>query len=217
LDSISEEINNSIFRKGHVNVGLSSALIGSGMAFEAKWFISKVEQLCTSGEDKELETLLLKDRIHIGYLPEVNIYDEKTQKSSNFYNQRRRWIATQFFSFFRSTKEFFPALLHGNIDYIDKLIQWTLLPRIILLGFTSIFALIASFTKLPFFYKWWGLLGIIIITFCISIPKKHWDKKLFRAIIQVPLLFALMVANLFRIKGANKTFIHTEKNYENSN
>jgi cellulose synthase/poly-beta-1,6-N-acetylglucosamine synthase-like glycosyltransferase len=34
LDSVSEEINNHIFRKGHRVIGLSSALIGSGMAFE---------------------------------------------------------------------------------------------------------------------------------------------------------------------------------------
>jgi len=32
LDGISEEINNNIFRKGHQTLGLSSALIGSGMA-----------------------------------------------------------------------------------------------------------------------------------------------------------------------------------------
>lgn len=31
LDAVSEEINNSIFRQGHVNMGLSAALIGSGM------------------------------------------------------------------------------------------------------------------------------------------------------------------------------------------
>ena len=32
LDAASEEINNSIFRRGHVALGFSSALIGSGMA-----------------------------------------------------------------------------------------------------------------------------------------------------------------------------------------
>ena len=36
LDAISEEINNHIFRQGHRSVGLSAALIGSGMAFEYK-------------------------------------------------------------------------------------------------------------------------------------------------------------------------------------
>lgn len=34
LDAVSEELNNNIFRKGHRVLGLSSALIGSGMAFD---------------------------------------------------------------------------------------------------------------------------------------------------------------------------------------
>lgn len=38
LDAVSEEINNHIFRKGHRAVGLSSAIIGSGMAFDYPYF-----------------------------------------------------------------------------------------------------------------------------------------------------------------------------------
>lgn len=34
LDAVSEEMNNSIFRKGHTKLGFSAGLIGSGMAFE---------------------------------------------------------------------------------------------------------------------------------------------------------------------------------------
>ena len=68
LDAASEEINNSIFRSGHIALGFSSALIGSGMALEAQWFRQHVPQLETAGEDKELESLLLKQRIHIEYL-----------------------------------------------------------------------------------------------------------------------------------------------------
>jgi len=40
LDAISEEINNNIFRKGHRVLGLSSAIIGSGMAFRYDYFKS---------------------------------------------------------------------------------------------------------------------------------------------------------------------------------
>lgn len=39
LDAVSEEINNSIFRKGHTELGFSSALIGSGMAFDYQLFL----------------------------------------------------------------------------------------------------------------------------------------------------------------------------------
>ena len=77
LDGISEEINNGIFRSGHNALGLSAALSGSGMAFEAEWFRKNVRLLETAGEDKELEVLLLQQRIHTTYLPQIPAYDEK--------------------------------------------------------------------------------------------------------------------------------------------
>jgi hypothetical protein len=35
LDAMSEEINNNIYSKGHLYCGLSSRLVGSGMAFSS--------------------------------------------------------------------------------------------------------------------------------------------------------------------------------------
>ena len=77
LDAISEEINNGFFRSGHNAIGLSAGLAGSGMAFDVHWFRRNVGHLQTSGEDKELEALLLKQRIHIEYLEQLPVYDEK--------------------------------------------------------------------------------------------------------------------------------------------
>ena len=134
LDAISEEINNGFFRSGHNAIGLSAGLAGSGMAFDVHWFRRNVGHLQTSGEDKELEALLLKQRIHIEYLEQLPVYDEKTQGEKGFYNQRRRWLATQFAQWGRVFKDLPQAILSGNIDYSDKLIQWVLPPRLILFG-----------------------------------------------------------------------------------
>ena len=80
LDSASEEINNGFFRSGHNALGLSAGLSGSGMAFDAKWFQQNVQYLQTAGEDKELESMLLQQRIHTVYLNDLPVFDEKTQK-----------------------------------------------------------------------------------------------------------------------------------------
>ena len=53
LGAIFEEINNNIFRRGHINVGLSAALAGSGTAFDFNWFKTNVMRAKTAGEDKE--------------------------------------------------------------------------------------------------------------------------------------------------------------------
>ena len=114
LDGLSEEVNNSIFRRGHVRLGISSALIGSGMIFNYPWFHDNVKHLVTTGEDKELEVLLLKQRIFIEFLDEVYVYDEKTQGEKGFYNQRRRWLATQFAQWGRVFRDLPRAILPGQ-------------------------------------------------------------------------------------------------------
>ena len=212
LDGLSEEVNNSIFRRGHVRLGISSALIGSGMIFNYQWFHDNVKHLVTTGEDKELEVLLLKQRIFIEFLDEVYVYDEKTQGEKGFYNQRRRWLATQFARWGRVFKDLPQAILSGNIDYSDKLIQWVLPPRLILFGGIIVMGSIMQIIDWPLALKWWALFLIMGVTLCLAIPDKLVDDRFKKSINKLPLLFIMMVVNLFRMKGMNKKFVNTEKN-----
>lgn len=211
LDGISEEINNSIFRRGHVRLGISSALIGSGMAFDYSWFCKNVGQLQTAGEDKELEVLLLKQGIFIEYLDNVYVYDEKTQGEKGFYNQRRRWLATQFAQWKRVFKDLPGAIFSLNVDYSDKLVQWLLPPRLILFGGIIIMGSMMQIIDWPLALKWWGLFILIGVTLCLAIPDKMVDEEFKKSIRKLPILFIMMVINLFRMKGANSKFVHTEK------
>lgn len=212
LDGLSEEVNNSIFRRGHVRLGISSALIGSGMIFNYQWFHDNVKHLVTTGEDKELEVLLLKQRIFIEFLDEVYVYDEKTQGEKGFYNQRRRWLTTQFAQWGRVFKDLPRAILSGNIDYSDKLIQWMLPPRLILFGGIIVMGSIMQIIDWPLALKWWALFLIMGVTLCLAIPDKLVDDRFKKSINKLPLLFIMMVVNLFRMKGMNKKFVNTEKN-----
>ena len=101
LDGVSEEINNTIFRKAHNRIGLSSALIGSGMCFDFQWFKENVYKLTTAGEDRELEALLLKQKVYIQYEPDIHVFDEKVSNKDNFQKQRLRWMTAQIQSLFR--------------------------------------------------------------------------------------------------------------------
>lgn len=71
LDAISEEINNTIFRLGHAKLGLSAALIGSGMAFRYDLFRDTMADIkAVGGFDRELELTLLYRGKRFYYLPE---------------------------------------------------------------------------------------------------------------------------------------------------
>ncbi len=74
MDAIFEEINNAIFRRGHISCGLSAALAGSGTVFDFNWYKTNVMRTKTSGEDKELEALLMRQDIFVDYFD--NIYGD---------------------------------------------------------------------------------------------------------------------------------------------
>lgn len=209
LDAASEEINNSIFRRGHVALGLSSALIGSGMAFAYDWFRDNIRKCRTSGEDKELEALLLRQRIYIDYLDDLMVLDEKVQGEGAYYNQRRRWIAAQFYALGSALRDFPGALLRGNYDYVDKLVQWCLPPRMLLIGLVPLWAVAMTFLDPWGSVKWWAAWLLLLFAMAMALPDEQTDAKLGHALRRVPLLVLLTAANLFRLGGTRDKFIHT--------
>lgn len=226
LDGASEEINNGFFRSGHNALGLSAGLSGSGMAFEVEWFRQNVNKLQTAGEDKELEAMLLQQRIHTAYLPDLLVFDEKTQKKEAISNQRKRWIAAQFGALRASLPHFPKALFQGNFDYCDKILQWMLPPRLIQLaavfGLTFVFTVISvvqSFYGSGYEWmmaiKWWVLSAAQFAAMIMPVPGgKLFTKQVGKAVMKVPMLALTMIGNLFKLKGANKKFIHTEHHGE---
>lgn len=217
LDAVSEEINNSIFRKGHTRLGFSSGLSGSGMAFEYDLFKNIIQGIDEIGEDKYMERKLLLQNVYIEYLEDVYTFDEKVREKKEFYNQRQRWLATQFSNLFSGLSQLPGAILSGKWDYCDKLFQWMMPPRILLLGFVILIASFLSLINILQSIKWWGLLFFIGITFSLAIPDYLVDKQFKKAIISLPALFLLMFFNLFRLRGGSKKFIHTKHSSKHEN
>lgn len=211
LDAVSEEINNSIFRLGHVNLGMSAALIGSGMAFEYGLFCkAMMSNASVGGFDRVLEMKLLYHRVFFHYLPDTYVWDEKIQKAKSFYQQRRRWLSAQYYSLGEFVHRLLPALLHRKWDFCDKLFQQAALSRVLLLGFTFIFAICSSIWQPSSACKWWVIFGLLLLALVAAIPRHFWRWRLVRAVAFVPCSFLLMFINLFRLKEANRRFIHTE-------
>ena len=213
LDGVSEEINNTLFRKAHNRIGLSSALIGSGMCFRYKWFKKNVYKLSTAGEDRELEALLLRQRIHIHYEPDIHVYDEKVSNKDNFQKQRLRWMTAQIQSLFSLLPYLPQALMEGNIDYIDKTFQQALIPRSMLVvgafGMALVMTLFCLIFSLTWYIKWWLLFLFICLSLYVSTPKQLRSHSVFGKILSLPKLVWKMVMNILKIDRKNTDFIHT--------
>lgn len=210
LDGISEEINNSIFRRGHNRIGMSSALIGSGMCFDYRWFKENVSKLDSAVEDRELEALLLRQGIFIRYAEDILVMDEKVSSSDNFQRQRLRWMTGQLQALFRMLPYLPKAIVTGNIDYIDKTVQQALIPRSILLAMC--FVLIVgglAFSSVTFILLYLFTFLLLAIALFIAIPSQLRTKALIGKALALPALVWRMLSNILQISPKNKEFIHT--------
>ena len=218
LDAASEEINNHIYRKGHRALGLSSGLIGSGMAFNYSMFKSMMASVnAVGGFDKELEFKFARNNVEIEYLHDAVVFDEKIQKPSDFSKQRRRWLSTQLVYLKKYYKSGFRELfLKGNVNFFDKLLQMVIPPRILLLGGTCIIATIYCLLYFVFqistqviVFLWLLNMIMVITAFVLALPKSFYNTNTLRALFSLPLAFVRMTLLLFKLKGANNKFIHT--------
>ena len=208
LDGTSEEINNTIFRKAHNRLGMSSALIGSGMCFNYELFKKNVFKLSTAGEDREMEALLLHQEVFIKYAPDIHVLDEKVSNQDNFQRQRMRWMTAQVQSLLSNLPKIPGAIIHGKINFVDKTIQQALIPRsilIVLLVGISIFMTIFIPTWCE---KWWTLFALLAISLFIAIPKELRTQS-FKRILSIPGLVVRMFENIIKIDRKNTDFIHT--------
>jgi cellulose synthase/poly-beta-1,6-N-acetylglucosamine synthase-like glycosyltransferase len=211
LDACSEAINNHIFRKGANGIGLSSAVIGSGMAFEfgmVRQVLSEIQAV--GGFDKILQLKVVGQGISIEYLEDALVFDEKVDSSEAFQQQRKRWVSSQFIYL----RQFFgPAcrqLLRGNLSYFNLAVANNLvLPRAFLLVLPPLLA-IAGYFLSPV----WGWAGLMLwllymLSLALGLPVSFLNRDLLVAILRLPKAIIVMIGALFQVKKANKTFIHT--------
>lgn len=184
LASIFEEINNAIFRRGHINVGLSSALAGSGIAFDFAWFKANVMKARTAGEDKELEALLLRQEIFIDYFDNIYVYGEKKRTTAKLNQQHGRWASEQFHNVIRNIKFLPGAIFRKQYDLADKIIQWMLVPRPTMMVIILIMSIVLPFIYMTMVIKWWILGAIALFIFALATPDylviEMWDKTFLR-------------------------------------
>lgn len=210
LDAFSEEINNSIFRLGHHNLGLSAALIGSGLVMDYDLFKSYLQKNdVVSGFDKQLELDIMEDKLKIEYLEDAYILDEKVRNAQVFETQRTRWMAAQWnFAKQNFLKAWVQLIRFGNLDFFNKVIQFILPPRVILMGVLAIMMIFS----LIFDYKFIeiALLNIGLWTaFVLATPSfllKTLNKNL---LAELPIAFISMTRAFLKIGKAKQKFLHT--------
>ena len=193
LSAIFEEINNSIFRRGHVNLGLSAAASSSAMAFDFNWFKTNIMTTNTFGDDKELEARLLRQHIFVDYFDDIMVFSEKTRKAEDFNRQRGRWLMSHIATVLRNIRYLPGAILQRHYDLIDKIIQWLLLPRILMMGIIVAMSVIMPFIYFSLALKWWALFAIVLFIFALATPNYLVDDKWDKTFFSIPIILLTIV------------------------
>ena len=175
------------------------------MAFDFNWFKDNITKTSEALDDKELEALLLRQRIYIDYFDHILVFDEKTRSSSDFNRQRNRWVFTQFHSVIRNIRHLPHAIVNKQYDLIDKILQWLLVPRTIMMSVIILMSIVLSPIYLTLAIKWWVLAAFILFIFAVATPDYLVDNRWGRSFFIAPIIMFMSIIQVFSIiRGKNR-------------
>lgn len=185
MGAVFEEINNTIFRRGHIALGLSAGICGGGYAMEFNWFKENVFKLKSQWEVKEWESLLMRQNVFVDFFDDLFVYDEKKRTPEEFNRERLNWIKAQIHAAFKNIHYLPGALLNRRYNRIDKVVQWLLIPRMLMMAIIVGMSLILPLIYTSLVFKWWALFAITLLICAIATPDylvdDHWESTFFKS------------------------------------
>ena len=166
------------------------------MAFNYNWFKENITKSKGVWDDKVLEALLMRQHIFVDYFDDIYIFDEKTRASSEFKRQHGKWLSTQFNSLAKNIKYLPGAIYNKQYDLIDKILQWMLIPRILMMGIIFIMSVTLPFIYMSLAIKWWIIAALIMLVFAIATPNYLVDKQWDRAFMKIPFVIITSILHL---------------------
>ena len=199
LSAIFEEINNSIFRRGHISLGLPCTMQSSGNAFDFTWLKDYLQYAKRSWSEKEMEAILTRQHIYIDYFDKIFVYGEKARQAEDFNLQHRSWILAQWKTFIHNVHYLPAAIANRHYDMIDKLLQWMLLPRMIMMAIIIFMCVITPFIYFSLAVKWWYIFAIVLFVFAMATPNYLVDDKWNSTFYKVPVVFMSTFLQKFKL------------------
>ncbi|MDR0895161.1 MAG: glycosyltransferase family 2 protein [Prevotellaceae bacterium] len=188
FNAASEEISNNIFRKGHTTLNFSAALIGSAIALDFRIFHKLAPTLKGNDLSKTLEIALLRENIYIEYLDEVICYAKKEESYKEYEQRRNSWRKSRWNSAQYALIHLPVAFIRGNWDFCNKLVQWLMPSRFILMFLIMVMAACTTLLYWPLSFKWYALLLGYFFTILLAFPGGAIKSKFFNSFKDIPML-----------------------------
>ena len=210
LDSVGHIYHTFLERQMKMDLGLTSAILGLGIAIDLDLYNEIMYSNQLGGFDKKLQVQLAKKLPTIAFAEDAIVYDEKVDDGAALEKQRTRWI----FTYFTYFKDSFKLFLNGLA---------TMHPGRLLLGFNMLrpplfltLILAILITAISLFIKpmmaliWTIILFLFTLNFILIIVTQSKQQGMAKALIHMPKMVLRQCASLLKIKKANKSFLKTE-------
>jgi len=213
MDSIGDIYYNFTEREIRMELGLSSAIWGLGIAIETPLYREIIYQHFLGGFDKRIQADLVRKIPQIAFAKEAYVYDEKISDGDALETQRTRWINAYFKYFSLGWAVFLNGL--KNLSFNRMFFGFINLrpPLFIVVGAALLFSVINFIFFSPVGgFIWLGILALFVISFVLIVSIKSRNKKVVKSLFFMPLFVLRQALALFKIRKANKSFLKTEHN-----
>jgi len=210
LDSIGHIYYTFYERQVKMHLGMSSAILGLGIALDFKLYREINYHNTVGGFDKKLQSQLGRRVKQIGFAEDAIVYDEKVEDAAVLEKQRTRWIYSYFHHFNESW-----LLLWGGVKSLNigrfLLGASMLRPPMILLVLAMVMLVITSLFITPLIAVVWAILIFLyILNFVLTIATQSKQKGMVQSIKHIPLVLFSQLKSLMKMKKAKANFLKTE-------
>ena len=168
------------------------------MMFDFEMFHRLTPRLTGSDLTKAMEMELLRENIYTEYMEEVVCYCKKTEDTSGYSKERQRWLKAQYKSFLIAITQFPFAFLQGKWDLCEKLFQWLMPSRLLLIAYIVLCALAMTMLDWTLCLKWYVLLGILFLSYLLALPEGEINHRFRKAFWTLPLLIFTFAFSHFK-------------------
>lgn len=210
LDSIGHIYNTFLERQVKMELGMSSAILGLGIALDLELYKEIIYTDGLGGFDKKLQVQMAKRVKQIAFAEDAIVYDEKVEDGAALEKQRTRWINTYFKYFKDSWSLFIYGIKTFNMGRV--LLGFAMLRPPLFLTVSAAFAcmLIALFIKPIIAIAWITILLLFALNFILIIATQSRQKGMIGAVVHIPKIILRQIKSLFKIKSARTSFLKTE-------